>query len=144
MLLQSIDAYLSLSGWFILLTSLLGFWRVKRWERGIVASQRDNAPTPAPAAADEPARSFPFVSQFERAFGLRGISRTELFRQGLGLGGARSRESRERADEDAGTDVERELMIPVVLDDPERQRTLEHALATERQLQSDLRAAGLV
>ena len=29
-------------GWFVLLTSLLGFWRVKRWERGI--RQANEAP----------------------------------------------------------------------------------------------------
>ena len=39
----------SFSGWFILLTSLLGFWRVKRWERGILSSQ-DEAPAPSTPA----------------------------------------------------------------------------------------------
>ena len=39
-------------GWFILLTSLLSFWRVKRWERGILASQPPST-LPAPGSGDE-------------------------------------------------------------------------------------------
>lgn len=36
-------------GWFVLLTSMLGFWRVKRWERGI---RQASEPAPTPTAED--------------------------------------------------------------------------------------------
>lgn len=35
--------FLMTIGWFLLLTSSLGFWRVKRWERSILASHTSNS-----------------------------------------------------------------------------------------------------
>jgi hypothetical protein len=32
------------AGWFLLLSSIIGFWRVKRWESSIRASSTSNAP----------------------------------------------------------------------------------------------------
>jgi len=52
-------------GWFTLLTSLLGFLRVKRWERGILAPQRPEAPR----TAAEVARDRAVISNLESAFG---------------------------------------------------------------------------
>ena len=42
------------SGWFILLTSLLGFWRVKRWERSILESQNPAPSQPQPSHSGTP------------------------------------------------------------------------------------------
>lgn len=139
-------------GWFILLTSLLGFWRVKRWERGILASQQDhsNAPTNAPSSRGA------FLSRLEHAFSLRGTSRVDLFRQGFGFGPRRNPNSEERqsgllarAEEGDVREGDREaretdLMIPVDAHDPERSRQIAEALANERRLQADLRNAGLL
>jgi len=140
--------FLMTIGWFILLTSILGFWRVKRWERGVFTSQQNN-PNSAPG---QQARDPAFVSQFERTFGLRGISRTDLFRQGFGFG-RRSQENQESDEavlaEEGQADVifepdERDLMIPIDPSNPDRERLIEEALRNERRLHNDLRAAGLL
>ena len=50
------------SGWFLLLTSVLSFWRVKRWERSIVASNPPEETQPEsrnPFAGVETAMAFP-------------------------------------------------------------------------------------
>jgi hypothetical protein len=136
--------FLMTVGWFILLTSLLGFWRVKRWERGILASQRDNSASaaPEPSAADGA-----FVSQFERTFGIRGMSRSSLFRQGLGFG-SRGSNSTPTIDEEALVgggqepgqgDREGDAMMT-----PDRAQLIAQAIANERRLRHDLRAAGLI
>lgn len=135
-------------GWFVLLTSLLGFWRVKRWERGIRASQRDNAPAPT-------TRANPIISHFESSFSLRGMSRAELFRQGFGFGATRNREDDEatreavRAEEGESNGHEHSLretdpMIPLDPSNPERSRAIIQAFANEQRLQRDLREAGLL
>jgi len=137
--------FLMTVGWFVLLTSLLGFWRVKRWERGIRASQRDTTAAPTP-------RANPLISQFESSFGLRGMSRAELFRQGFGFGDTRNRGDDEttreavRAEEgesrhNAG---ETDPMIPLDPSDPERSRLIIQAFANEQRLRRDLREAGLI
>jgi hypothetical protein len=137
--------FLMTIGWFMLLTSLLGFWRVKRWERGILSSQRENN-TITPG---QQARDVTVVSQFERAFGLSGISRGELFRQGFGLGRNRVHDEDEevnrvaRAEEGDGSG-ETDVMLPMDPNDPDRNRALLDALARDRRLQHDLRAAGLL
>ncbi|KAF7355429.1 hypothetical protein MSAN_01459700 [Mycena sanguinolenta] len=126
--------FLMTIGWFILLTSVLGFWRVKRWERGVLASQRENPGAPPPQQA-----SGPFMSQFERGFGLRGMTRGDLFRQGFGFG-ARQDVEQERTE---GSPEETEFMIPADAD-PERARQLQEAIRHERRLHAELRAAGLI
>jgi len=123
--------FLMTIGWFILLTSVLGFWRVKRWERGVLASQREN-----PGAAPPPLSAGLF--HFERGFGLRGISQSDLFRQGFGFGSRTSEEQqRERAEEEA------EYVIPADAS-PEQIQRLQEAIQNERRLHSELRAAGLL
>jgi hypothetical protein len=134
-------------GWFILLTSLLGFYRVKRWERGILASRRDNAPAPTTQAN-------PIISHFESSFSLRGMSRADLFRQGFGFGATRNREDDEatreavRAEEGESNghehSMETDPMIPLHPSDPERSRAIIQAFANEQRLQRDLREAGLL
>ncbi|KAJ7368433.1 hypothetical protein DFH08DRAFT_762289 [Mycena albidolilacea] len=125
--------FLMTIGWFILLTSVLGFWRVKRWESGVLASQRDNPGAPPPQQSGGP-----FMAQFERGFGLRGMTRGDLFRQGLGFGPRHD----EQEQGDASPD-ETEFMIPADTD-PERVRQLEEAIRNERRLHAELRAAGLI
>ena len=53
-------------GWFILITSFLGFWRVKRWERNVQRSVMiEREPTP-----DELVRNAHALRHIERAFGM--------------------------------------------------------------------------
>ncbi|KAF8165220.1 hypothetical protein B0H34DRAFT_648650 [Crassisporium funariophilum] len=142
--------FLMTVGWFVLLTSLLGFWRVKRWERGILASQRDpNAPAPASRGTT----NINLISQLETSFGLRGISRVDLLRHGFGFGRNRNpveddevtRAVIQAEEGDTHHDSrETDLMIPQDAADPHRSRAVVHALANERRLQSDLRDAGLI
>lgn len=98
-------------GWFILLTSLLGFWRVKRWERGILSPRR----AAAPRTAEQTAHDVALISNLEQAFGLPIISRRDL-RAGLGFGRRDSGREYVVHEEDAAgrTDaVERVPMVPV-------------------------------
>jgi Protein of unknown function (DUF2370) len=55
-------------GWFILITSFLGFWRVKQWERGVQRSvMTDREPTP-----EELMRDAQTIRHIQHAFGLNG------------------------------------------------------------------------
>jgi len=129
---EYLSFFLMTIGWFILLTSLLGFWRVKRWERNIVNSQQ-------PGASDSPRTA---RSTFERAFGLHGITTTGFFRQGFGLS-ARQEDVEAQAEVNSNEDVdEHTVMLNISPDDPNRARLVADAL--ERRLQSDLRDAGLL
>lgn len=131
-------------GWFLLLTSLLGYWRVKRWERSILSNA-----TPAPApTADSAAPS----SSIFRAFGFHNSS---LLRQGLIYPGSATRtttlfDGDEEAEADQGTELlpggelRGEYIIPVDETDPERTARFARAFADEARLQRDLRAAGLL
>ncbi|KAJ7590845.1 hypothetical protein C8J56DRAFT_934022 [Mycena floridula] len=135
--------FLMTVGWFILLTSLLGFWRVKRWERGILASQQQPQTTSQATQTDRP------ISQFDRLFGVHSIPRSEFFRQGFGFGTQDSTAATEAEDRTAiraeqGEIEERELMLQFNPDDPNRATLVREALMNERRLQNDLRAAGLL
>ncbi|KAJ3835223.1 hypothetical protein EV361DRAFT_910997 [Lentinula raphanica] len=130
--------FLMTVGWFILLTSLLGFWRVKRWERNIISSQQP-APTDGPRASRSP---------FENAFGLRdSISTRYFFRQGFGLNTHQDDLEAQAVTNHPEEEIdEQELMqhMNISPDDPDRVRLVAEALANERRLQNDLRAAGLL
>jgi hypothetical protein len=55
-------------GWFLLITSFLGYWRVKRWERGVQRSVQVNVerePTP-----EDLARNVQVLRSLEQAFGI--------------------------------------------------------------------------
>ena len=52
---------------------MLGYWRVKRWEASILASQQS------------PASAAPTTAASEDDFAIRGMSRIEFLRSGLGL-----------------------------------------------------------
>ncbi|OCH94055.1 hypothetical protein OBBRIDRAFT_723532 [Obba rivulosa] len=124
-------------GWFILLTSLLSFWRVKRWERGILSSQSD---VPAPAPADSTS-SAPVIYSLERVFGLQGLADGSLVRSGLGFGDAAREEEppQPRSFEPAG-----QYILPLDPDNPEHNGRIAQAFATEARLHQDLRSAGLI
>nr|GAT59948.1 predicted protein [Mycena chlorophos] len=130
--------FLMTIGWFILLTSVLGFWRVKRWERGVLASQHENPGAPPP-----PLSAGPFFAQFERGFGLRGINHADLWRQGFGFGRASEEVEREREPNTEGDTEETEFIIPADAS-PERIQQLHEAIRNERRLHAELRAAGLL
>ncbi|TFK82372.1 hypothetical protein K466DRAFT_556671 [Polyporus arcularius HHB13444] len=125
-------------GWFILLTSLLGYWRVKRWERGILSSQDE---TPATATPEERARSAAIIHSIERVFGLQGLADGSLLRQGLSFPGA-AREMEMAEEEDV---PERNAYIlPIDPSDPARNERIARAYADEARLHQDLRSAGLL
>jgi hypothetical protein len=124
-------------GWFILLTSLLGFWRVKRWERGVLVAQRDPS-TPTQ-------RGPGFVSRLESSFSLRGISRIDFLRQGFGFSSRNHQEDEEllRAEEGNSQRTPREIDPMTSTDSPDPQPSA-GALETERQLRRHLRDAGFI
>ncbi|OSD04301.1 hypothetical protein PYCCODRAFT_1433689 [Trametes coccinea BRFM310] len=132
-------------GWFILLTSVLGFWRVKRWERGILASQGETA---APATPEEHARSAAIIHSIERAFGLQGLANGSLLRAGLGFPGAEHREAHggggEGSDDEDERPARNAYVLPLDPSDPERNERIARAYADEARLHQDLRSAGLL
>ncbi|TFK75780.1 hypothetical protein BDN72DRAFT_350069 [Pluteus cervinus] len=143
--------FLMTIGWFILLTSVMGFYRVKRWERGILASRRE---TNTAAAQEGTPPDLTMVNPFERMFGLRGMSRGDLFRVGFGFPGRQRQREREQqqeaedrdlADLEAGNaqDASETDAMLAESQDP-RSRMLAQVLAHERRLQRDLREAGLL
>jgi len=132
--------FLMTVGWFILLTSVLAFWRVKRWERGILASQRETN-----NASNRP--NLDIVSHLERTLGIRAFANRDLFRRGFGWGRPVPDEEEvatlaaARAEEGEAHDVEE--TDPVIASDPnnpERSRRL----VEETRLRRDLRDAGLI
>jgi hypothetical protein len=120
------------AGWFLLLTSAFGFWRVKRWERGILSSTTSTAP---PAGDEETRRQ----SLFERLGVFRAPSRT-----GTPRTDEREREPVNSMDEEITREFEVELQSLAVSSDPERSQRVREALERERRLCADLRAAGLL
>ncbi len=80
--------FLMTVGWFILLTSVLGFWRVKRWERGVRRAAQEAANPRPPPSPEDIAREQEIISQIEAAFGLVGTrvqNGADRVRQGLGF-----------------------------------------------------------
>ena len=150
-----------MTGWFILLNSLLGFWRIKRWERSILESHRENpsAPIPMPGSTPQTEGRSTFSSHLERTFGLRLPSARNL-QMGLGLRSSHSGGNdllfeydenymheglrRDSIDEDRTGTLENEVARSIPEDHPERERLIAEAIAGERRLQNDLRAAGLL
>jgi hypothetical protein len=123
---------------------------VKRWERGIIASQRQNSPP----SSDEQGEDGRPISQFHRLFGLRGaFVNTDFVRQGFGFGPARrSSTDHELTEIEEGIRVnnleddvdEHAVMLSIPEDAPDRERRIQEAIENERRLQRDLRAAGLL
>ncbi|KAI0307307.1 hypothetical protein B0F90DRAFT_1807943 [Multifurca ochricompacta] len=150
--------FLMTIGWFILLTSLLSFWRVKRWERNILASQRD--PTTATRDAAGPSHSFSMHLHRFVSVPMRDMS--SLLRSGLSFS-RRPREDAESSEHDEDVAEEggavpltpitpsladetsrREMIIAMYAHDPDRQRQIIQAFRDDDQLMSDMRAAGML
>ncbi|KAK0468216.1 uncharacterized protein EV420DRAFT_1626138 [Desarmillaria tabescens] len=135
--------FLMTVGWFILLTSLLGFWRVKRWERGILATQQHNSPS---TSSDQDSQRG--MSQFERAFGLHRLTNGgDILRQGFGFGRGHEQATesgRQSQAEEGRAEEELAALLDIPTDDPNRAQRICEALDSERRLQNDLRAAGLL
>lgn len=64
---------LSPSGWFLLLSSLIGFWRIKHWEASIRSSQARG-----PLTTEEIERDIATRRTLENAFHLSGLNDQEL------------------------------------------------------------------
>ena len=94
-------------GWFVLLTAVLGFWRVKRWERSVRQAAYEAAHPRPPPTPEEIAREQAVIQSIEQAFGLvssRVTNGADSLRAGLGLPlnweetpGERDRRERESA-----------------------------------------------
>lgn len=153
---------------------MLGFWRVKRWESNIIASQRENAGPGT--AADAQQQSQAIASSLQRVFGLpRRQDISEMLRTGLGFssrrrdGGEDSSSSNARGGFDLGIEIdeedarrgheeeevdearereilerEREEMLQMYAHDPERQRQLVQSFRDDDQLLANMRAAGML
>ncbi|KAI0747441.1 hypothetical protein BC629DRAFT_1739861 [Irpex lacteus] len=157
--------FLMTVGWFILLTSLLSFWRVKRWERGILSTSPSSS-LPAPASSSPntppsrltlfnrvnilrtglgfPVSDYPGASSASSA--TRGTESTDSSRRPLfgdDLFAVEEREDGE-LEEVAGRDPRGAYVIPIDETNPERTHRLARAYADEVRLQRDLRAAGLL
>jgi hypothetical protein len=130
--------FLMTVGWFILLTSVLAFWRVKRWERGILASQPENT-------QENGGRSAHVISQITTALSFGPHGHADMVRQGLGFGSAREREERETEEVNQAVNTEgaeREPMLPIDHDsNSDRGRSIEAASENERRIRQHLRAA---
>lgn len=119
-------------GWFILLTSVLSYWRVKRWERSILTSSDSRGSTPSES---------PLSRRLRAAFGGRVV-----FRHGFSL----SRDE-DPATPSLGISAETAARMGQIGDSMELGRPssdtelrLAQAWAEEERLQNDLRAAGLM
>lgn len=63
-------------GWFLLITSFLGYWRVKRWERGVQRSvestaEREREREPREPSPEDLARNAQVLRNLEQAFGIQ-------------------------------------------------------------------------
>ncbi|CAE6454369.1 unnamed protein product [Rhizoctonia solani] len=75
--------FLMTLGWFVLLTSLMGYWRVKRWEHGVVRASAEATQSRQPTE-EELAHDAAILANIERVFGIV-TSRAEQVRHDLGL-----------------------------------------------------------
>ena len=120
-------------GWFILLTSVLSYWRVKRWERSILASSDTGSSTPS---------ENPLSRRLRAAFGGQG-----MLRHGFSLSRDEDPSSLTSTPVSAETTARtgqggNSVELGTPSSDPEIR--LAQAWAEEVRLQNDLRAAGLM
>ncbi|KAF9226591.1 hypothetical protein BS17DRAFT_775863 [Gyrodon lividus] len=143
--------FLMTAGWFLLLTSSLGFWRVKRWERSILASHASPSSSSThrrtqSEIADEEDNENRRQSFFERL----GVFRYQpsIRHQPPELDGGAGADfdvppvSAENGSEQGGT-AQRQGALPWY-SDPERARRVREAIEREQRLCEDLRSAGLL
>lgn len=131
-------------GWFLLLTSSLGFWRVKRWEGSILASHasshsRSHTRTQSEIADEEESRRQSF---FER-IGLSHYLNRHQPPEHDGSVGAGSDLPLVSAEDGSLSGPDQQSGTPWY-SDSERARRAREALAGEQRLCEDLRAAGLL
>jgi len=124
--------FLMTIGWFILLTSVLSYWRVKRWERSILSSSEPETP----ASTEGP------LSRMRAAFASHGI-----LRHGFSL--SRDEEPITPASTAVSVDTATRVTQRGNSMEPGRPSSdpevrLAQAWAEEARLQNDLRAAGLM
>lgn len=115
-------------GWFLLLTSFLSYWRVKRWERSILASSDAGNQTPS---------ENPLSRRFRAVLGGRAV-----FRHGFSL--SRDEDPISVSAETAARMGQRVNSAELGRPSPETDARLAQAWAEETRLQNDLRAAGLM
>jgi len=143
--------FLMTIGWFILITSLLSFWRVKRWERNILASRETTVSMRDAAGNSSSNQSLPLSTQLHRMVGLPIRDVSSLLRTGLGF----SRRSHEELQGDGAVPLtpmtpstdettRRELIVEMYAHDPDRQRQIIQAFRDDDQLMTDMRAAGML
>jgi hypothetical protein len=134
-------------GWFILLTSLLGFWRVKRWEGSMLASP------PTGGAVVPPARSR--MESFLDFPGLSAVRGRSILSQGLDphtpsrdmifdMGDLASPTTPHTGDREERRIRPGHTQFVIDEQDPERAQRVTQALVAEQRLNMDLRAAGLL
>lgn len=119
-------------GWFILLTSVLSYWRVKRWERSILVSSDAGTSTPS-----ENPLSRRLLAAFGQGMLRHGFSLSREEDPNSSASAAVSAETAARMGQGGNST---ELGIPSA--DPDVR--LARAWAEEARLQNDLRAAGLM
>lgn len=122
-------------GWFMLLTSFLGFYRVKRWERQILSSN-------SPSNTAQPTLNI--VSQLESNVSLRGMSRIDLVRQGFGIGIRSSGEELASGAVAQPEGNERDPMLVTRTEDPEQAGAIASVLESDARLRRQLIEAGFL
>ncbi|KAH0839904.1 hypothetical protein J3R83DRAFT_856 [Lanmaoa asiatica] len=138
--------FLMTIGWFLLLTSSLGFWRVKRWERSILASHASGSSSPSRSHARTQSEIVDEEESRRQSF----FERIGLFRYptqhqpseldgGVGAGSDAALVSTEN-----GTGSGHQQGGIPWYSDPERARRARETVAREQRLCEDLRAAGLL
>ncbi|KAI9512202.1 hypothetical protein F5148DRAFT_1164767 [Russula earlei] len=143
--------FLMTIGWFILLTSLLSFWRVKRWERNILASQRESSV----AGRDAAGSSYAFSTHLHRLMSVPVRDVRSMLRLGFSRDSHEDGEGSE-PDMDGSSGAvpltpippeetsRREMIIAMFAHDPERQRQIIQAFRDDDQLMADMRAAAML
>ena len=120
-------------GWFILLTSVLSYWRVKRWERSILASSDTGSPAPS---------ENPLSRRLRAAFAGQG-----MLRHGFSLSRDEDTNSLTSTPVSAETTArtgQRGTSMELGTPSSNAEVRLARAWAEEARLQNDLRAAGLM
>lgn len=85
------------AGWFLFMTSLLGYWRIKRWETSIRASQPRPAPqAPQPSPEEQRVLFAQLHGNLERNLGWHFMVSHGLgLRRGMGMFASHDRPSEE-------------------------------------------------
>ncbi|KAG9128281.1 hypothetical protein FRC07_001922 [Ceratobasidium sp. 392] len=76
--------FLMTIGWFVLLTSLMGYWRVKRWEHGVMRASAESSQSRREPTEEELVQDAAILANIERVFGIV-TARTDQLRQDMGI-----------------------------------------------------------